>query len=75
MCFQKRRYEKWKCILLKGEKVPLPWNWLFLNGERIRDKIWLQKVVNACKRGTLIKEFCMWSKFSQVGLNEINTFY
>ena len=42
---------------------------------RIRDKIWLQKVVNACKRGTLTKEFCMWSKFSQVGLNEVNTFY
>ena len=32
MCvFSKRRYEEWKCILLKEKKVVLPQSWLFLN--------------------------------------------
>ena len=34
MYFQKRRYEEWKCILLKGKRVICP-GIDFVNGERI----------------------------------------
>ena len=64
MCFQKRRYEEWKCILLKGKRVILSWNWLCDWGKN-RGKPWLQKVAEG-----------LWKRNTEERiLYVINTFY
>ena len=31
--FNKRRYEEWNCILLKGKRAIFSYSWWFLNGK------------------------------------------
>ena len=53
MRFQKRRYEEWKYIeRIKGDVVL---ELVFLNGERIKDKVWPRKVTEGLQKRNIKK--------------------
>ena len=68
--FSERNVWGMEIYFVNGKRVSLLQSWLFLNGKN-KELSGYRKLQKVCGRGTLRKEFCMWSGLSKVGLNLI----